>query len=149
MNEKQTQPNTLTQTVGEEPNHGETETILQQDTEKEKGQADKQVTTERIKTMNDVFRQTFVGGRVMFTQGIQHMPEADMEAIISQVRQFNDFTGDNDPHGEHDFGIIKHNRESVYWKIDYYDEAMRDGSEDPSDPKQTTRVLTIMLASEY
>ena len=85
----------------------------------------------------------------MLTQGIQQMPETDMESIITQVRQFNDFTEENDPHGEHDFGIIRHNKESVYWKIDYYNKAMDGGSEDPSDPKLTTRVLTIMRASEY
>ena len=31
----------------------------------------------------------------------------------------------------------------------YYDPAMEYESQDPSNPDQTTRVMTVMLASEY
>jgi Protein of unknown function (DUF3768) len=55
----------------------------------------------------------------------------------------------NDPHGEHDFGHFEIAGQKFFWKIDYYDAAMEFGSEDPADPTKTTRVLTIMLASEY
>jgi hypothetical protein len=55
----------------------------------------------------------------------------------------------NDPHGEHDFGNFTLAGRKFFWKIDYYDAAMEFGSEDPADPSKTTRVLTIMLASEY
>jgi hypothetical protein len=72
--------------------------------------------------------------------------------VISQpekVETFDLFTQDNDPYGERDFGAFEHNGARIFWKIDYYDLTMTNGSEDPSDPKQTVRVLTIMLASEY
>jgi hypothetical protein len=59
------------------------------------------------------------------------------------------FTEDNDPHGEHDFGAFEHEGARIFWKIDYYAPDMEHGSENPADPKQTVRVLTIMLASEY
>jgi hypothetical protein len=36
------------------------------------------------------------------------------------------------------------------FKVDYYDRKSMDcGSEDPADPSMTTRVLTIMYASDY
>jgi hypothetical protein len=35
------------------------------------------------------------------------------------------------------------------FKIDYFDRTMTYGSPDAADPQQTTRVLTIMLVSEY
>ena len=42
-----------------------------------------------------------------------------------------------------------HNGEKILWKIDYYAPDLVRGTGDPSDTKQTVRVLSIMLASEY
>ena len=69
--------------------------------------------------------------------------------VLTAVRQFSDFTEDNDPHKEHDFGAFEVDGERFFWKIDYYDLKLEGGSENPADPSLTTRVLTIMLASEY
>jgi hypothetical protein len=62
---------------------------------------------------------------------------------------FDAFIEDNDPHGEHDFGAFDHAGHRIFWKIDYYDQAIEFGSEDPADPDKTMRALTIMLAEEY
>jgi hypothetical protein len=70
------------------------------------------------------------------------------EALV-QVAKFSEFTADNDPHDEHDFGSFKLVGRKFLWKIDYYDTEMRYGSDDPSDPERTMRVLTLMLAREY
>ena len=86
---------------------------------------------------------------MVLTPGFTILPPNDQSAILEKVQRFNSFTEDNDPHGEHDFGAIDHNGAKVFWKIDYYALDMEHGSEDPSDPKQTVRLLTIMLASEY
>lgn len=102
-----------------------------------------------IATLNDVFRQTFAGGRVNVTRGIADLGERTVGAILCKVRRFDQFSIDNDPHHEHDFGSFEHDGEKIFWKIDYYDTALVWGSPDPSDPRQTSRVLTIMLASEY
>tara|TARA_Y100000815_G_C12948051_1_gene351839 strand:- start:59 stop:265 length:207 start_codon:yes stop_codon:yes gene_type:complete len=68
---------------------------------------------------------------------------------MKAVAEFNDFTSDNDPYGEHDFGTLTVGGRRINWKIDYYDNDLKYGSPDPADPSVTTRVLTIMLASEY
>jgi hypothetical protein len=105
--------------------------------------------TERVRQLNDEFRQTFKGGQVLMTRGIQAMDMEHMLAIVTEVQSFTAFTEDNDPHGEHDFGAIDYEGSRIFWKIDYYAPDMMHGSEDPADPEQTRRMMTIMLASEY
>ncbi|MCP5006699.1 MAG: DUF3768 domain-containing protein [Planctomycetes bacterium] len=104
----------------------------------------------KIAELNDLCRMSSgVTCRLVQTFGINALPENDQSAIREKVELFNDFTEANDPYGEHDFGAIKHNGEKIYWKIDYYDTDLEYASEDPTDPAQTARVLTIMLANEY
>ena len=90
-----------------------------------------------------------VAGRLLQTDGICALPVAAQSAIRQKVETFNDFTADNDPHGERDFGAFEHNGARIFWKIDYYALDMEHSSENPADTTQTVRVLTIMLASEY
>ena len=104
----------------------------------------------KIAALNDPCRKAMgVAGRVFQTTGISALPPRDQSAIREKVETFDAFTPDNDPHGERDFGAFEHNGERIFWKIDYYDTTSTKGSEDPTDPNQTVRVLTIMLASEY
>ncbi len=102
-----------------------------------------------IKELNDMFRRTGIGGRYMLTSGIQNLGATKVNQIVAMVRAFDKFNEDNDPYGEHDYGSFVFEKEKILWKIDYYDKAMKYGSEDPADPTKTTRVLTIMTASEY
>lgn len=83
------------------------------------------------------------------TRGVSALDDVDRSAVMNRVRAFDDFEEANDPHGEHDFGAIEHNGEKFFWKIDYYDRNLEQGSEDPSNPEETTRVMTVMLAHEY
>ena len=107
-------------------------------------------TTTKIAALNDLCRTAMgVAGRLFQTQGISALPLADQSAIREKVETFTAFTPDNDPYGERDFGAFDHKGQRIFWKIDYYDTTLTKGSEDPTDPKQTVRVLTIMLASEY
>jgi hypothetical protein len=107
------------------------------------------MSVEKIRTLNDAFRRSFAGGKVMMTAGILALPAVTKARLLDALRIFDGFTADNDPHGEHDFGSFEVDGRKHFWKIDYYDAALEFGSEDPADPTKTTRVLTIMLASEY
>jgi hypothetical protein len=116
---------------------------------------------EKIRKLNDEARTLFLSiesflqsgrsssVRVHLTPGITEFFPEDMADILRRVYEYDDFTDDNDPNGERDFGLFEYEGEKIFWKIDYYDRDLKGGSEDPSDPEQTTRVLTIMLASEY
>ncbi len=83
------------------------------------------------------------------TQGVISLGDGIVPQVIIAVTEFKDFTPENDPRGEHDFAALTVLGHSINWKIDYYDRDMEYGSPDPADPSVTTRVLTIMLASEY
>lgn len=107
------------------------------------------MSTNRIRELNDAFRKTFRGGRVMMTSGVDELPDCVKADLLSKVSAFSDFTRDNDPHGEHDFGSLEIVGRKFFWKIDYYDRELRYASENPADPEKTTRVLTLMLADEY
>lgn len=106
--------------------------------------------SDRIRDLNDAMRRAGpTCGRWMMTQGV--MAEGPVFVLLATraVQAFSDFTPDNDPYGERDFGAFDLAGQRMFWKIDYYDCDLRNGSEDPSDPSVTCRVLTIMLASEY
>lgn len=105
--------------------------------------------TTRTRALNDQFRRTGGDGRHYITPGIQGMGLGAVLAIRELVANYAEFTKDNDPYDEHDFGALTFRREKIFWKIDYYDLTLTAGSPDPSNPAITTRVLTIMLAQEY
>jgi hypothetical protein len=102
-----------------------------------------------IRTLNDQFRETLIGGRAVMTSGIAALGETTVTRIVTRVRSFTNFDTDNDPHHEHDFGAFEIDGHKVFFKLDYYDKALEFGSPDPADPAVTERVLTIMLAEEY
>lgn len=105
--------------------------------------------TGKIRELNDNLRRTFFGGIVVTTQGVAVMDGDTKRRLMREVQNFRDFSEDNDPHGEHDFGSIEMNGAKFFWKMDYYDKSMEMGSPNPADPKVTKRVLTIMRAEEY
>jgi hypothetical protein len=105
--------------------------------------------TDQIRSLNDAFRRTFVGGAVMITAGVEATPVDQRRSLLQKIRDFTAFDDGNDPQQEHDFGAVDEGGERFFFKIDYYDLKTEYGSIDPADPAVTTRVLTIMRADEY
>lgn len=116
-------------------------------------------TAEIIAKQNDLFRQNLgsifppsrVLGKYMMSQGVSTLSGEDQLDIILKVRSYDDFTEDNNPHGERDMGRfqLERSKQDILWKIDYYDAHYLYGSEDPADLIHTRRVLTVMLSNEY
>jgi hypothetical protein len=84
---------------------------------------------------------------VLITPGVRALDAT--AAILALVQQYSDFTPDNDPYAEHDFGSFSFAGETLFWKFDYYDLDLTMHSPDPAEPDVTARVLTILLGSEY
>jgi hypothetical protein len=106
--------------------------------------------SEKIRVLNDNFRSTYTGGTVVLTQGVNNLLSDVKARLLAAVRSFGNFTKDNDPYGEHDFGSIELDGQTWSFTIDYYATPDMDGgSEDPADPARTVRVMTIMRADEY
>lgn len=103
---------------------------------------------EAIAGLNDAFRRTGEGGHVFLTHGVRALGADKVTAVLDAVRTFDAFTPANDRHGEHDFGAFEFEGQTLFWKIDYDDPAL-EFADEPSDPDEIERVLTVMLADEY
>jgi len=97
-----------------------------------------------IAERNDAFRKTLENCTV--TRGIVALGNR-IHDVCYVVRHYNQFTEDNDPYGEHDFGSFSIEGQRFFWKIDYYDESQAHWCDPLSE--ECCRHLTIMLAEEY
>lgn len=123
----------------------------------------------KIGKLNNLFRQDWFyfltsggpmpHGRLLLTASVSdHWPDpTDRKNMLLTVLTAPEasFTKDNDPYYERDMIVTSFQGRKLWGKIDYYSrkdngqEDMDWGSSDPSDPKKTTRVLTIMFPEDY
>jgi hypothetical protein len=107
------------------------------------------LTTERIRALNDELRRKLPEGHAVMTAGIAALGPEAVARIVKTIAVYDDFCHANDPYQEHDFGSFEADGHKIFFKIDYLDKALTAHSPDPSDPSVTKRVITIMLAEEY
>jgi hypothetical protein len=102
--------------------------------------------------LNDEFRSNpgkFSKNKVVMSLSVSALDPVDIASLMQQVSTFSEFSEDNDPFDEHDFGAVDFVNTKYFWKIDYYDADLEYGSVDPANNDITTRVLTVMEANEY
>lgn len=103
-----------------------------------------------LAAQNDAFRLTGVGGQVTMTASMLELGSTIVKEITKAVRDFQDFNENNDPHGEHDFGVVEVSKgRKFYFKIDYYNDSYEHRSADPTNTKITNRVMTIAPVRDY
>ena len=76
--------------------------------------------------------------RFVISRGIAALPPEEVADIVERVRTYDEFSEDNDPWGEHDFGAFDHGGKEVFWK------AFSHGGHGG-----IRFVLCVMYASEY
>jgi Protein of unknown function (DUF3768) len=102
--------------------------------------------TARIAALNDELRQHLIGGLAVMTTGVAALGPDAVQRIVQTIAVYDDFCHANDPHGEHDFGSFEAEGQTIFFKIDLYEEPdVKSANGEPV----VTRVLTIMLAEEY
>ena len=107
------------------------------------------LTTDRIRALNDELRHNLPAGHAVITTGIAALGPEAVARIVKTIMVYDEFCHANDPHEEHDFGSFKADGHVIFFKIDYFDKTLTFHSPDPADLNVTQRVITIMLAEEY
>jgi hypothetical protein len=102
--------------------------------------------TDIIRSLNDQLRRDYSFGVAVMTPGVAALGVDAVERIVKTVAVFDDFCHDSDPWTEHDFGSFEVDGQTIFFKIDLYEEP---DVKNPNGEPIVSRVLTIMLAEEY
>lgn len=105
--------------------------------------------SEQIARLNDQLRMGHGKGKIVVTKAVHALTGFDTDVLMAALANYEGFDPDNDPHGERDFGDLTLFGADLLFKIDYYDNAMEFGSDNPANMELTTRVLTVMRADEW
>jgi hypothetical protein len=104
-------------------------------------------TKNQIRDKNDFLRKSLpnlpLPHKVVFAEGASGHHPVVLYEVIEKIRDFKDFTEEDDPYKEHDFGTVEAGGTEFFWKIDYTDEAYENFKTDG------IRIFTIMEASEW
>jgi hypothetical protein len=101
---------------------------------------------ETIRALNDELRHNLTTGTAFLTTGVAALGAEVVARIVKTIAVYDDFCHANDPYEEHDFGSFEVDGQTIFFKIDLYEEP---GVKSANGEPVVTRALTIMLAEEY
>lgn len=108
--------------------------------------------TAQVRALNDAMRTDPHGdiGRTVITAAASNMGLVFTLKLLRAARAFTAFTPDNDPHQEHDMAIFTVEGETCFFKVDVYlNGEMEYGADEPWNPDNSYRVMTLGLMSDY
>ena len=105
--------------------------------------------SEAIARLNDQLRKTGTGGTVIVTKAVTHLSGFNTGALMTALANYDGFNANNDPHGERDSGSLRLFHSDLLFKIDYYDLALKFGSDDPANAAATKRTLTVLTSADW
>jgi hypothetical protein len=107
------------------------------------------VSKKAIALLNDRFRQGDRSlGEYKLSRQVLALPKLKQKQLYKQLHEFSDFNQQNDPSSERKSGELRMDDVTYIWKIDYLDLSMTMLSDNPRDPNQTARVLSLLRADE-
>ncbi len=92
------------------------------------------LSTQRIRALNDELRRNLPNGHAMMTAGVAALGSEAVARTVKTIAVYDDFCQANDPYGEHDFGSFEADGHKIFFKIDYFDKALTYHSPGPSNP---------------
>ena len=104
---------------------------------------------EIIARLNDQLRKSGVGGTIVITRNVRGLEGLNAPELATAVANYDGFDEDNNPHGERDMGHFVLFDTDLYFKIDYFEQDLKFGSDDPTDASLTHRILTIMTKADF
>lgn len=92
-------------------------------------------------TMNDVFRQTLVGGYIVFSKEVFALKEKGVNELLKMIQNLQTGYFENHSNSMRDYGVLLLDRTAYTWIINHC-------NSEPDDPSEYP-VLIIMSRKEY
>ena len=108
--------------------------------------APKKSRIEKIKTLNDAFRQDPKAANVYISLEVVRLGETKLKELLAKLKTYSNFTKTTDHDGDYSAGVIQLGQHKIDWGIYYMDLDGEEDSPDPSNASVTTRILNLDFA---